>query len=400
MALTGVAACGTAENLSAAQKIRKAADRLGEQHALSVEFGLDAAPRLFADEVPDADSLTPAAAKLLSRLRVSVSVRASKPLADAGDKDIEAMALRLAADKGPALAEVRVIDKTVYLRADTDRLTRTFGGGSVPGPGEIPEGMDSLKALFSGDWVKTGTEAIGAAAGTGAPAGNQKLDDGTRRRLGTGLEEVVTRRVTFTGKGTKDGVEHIRAQAPARAFLTDVVGVLDKVSGKLPPRLRGALPTAESLKDAPKRAVGVDFALDKGTLAGISFDATQLATAADGLKKGDKAAVSLRFGTPGKITAPAGAKELPKGKNGAPLGLDPADLADGPAGAAGDEPFDADEFADDPVFRAEFEKALRAEMAKEFGADWKNGPLADEIERQIQKQLTQEFGDTPASGKS
>lgn len=76
--LAGTVACGTAENLTAAQKLDKAVDKLGQQTSLSFELGLDsdaatlkaldsgAAP---GEEMPDQ------VAELLAGARVSVSVQ-------------------------------------------------------------------------------------------------------------------------------------------------------------------------------------------------------------------------------------------------------------------------------------------------------------------------------------
>ncbi len=408
LALTGLAACGTVENLSAAQKIRKATDKLGEQRSLSVEFGLDADPGVLrrASESDDPEgALSPTAAKAVGKLRVSFSVEASKPLAEAGEKDIEAVAFSVGSGKGSELLDVRMVDKTLYLRADLDTFGKTFDT-PIPGADELPPGMGGLKDLFAGEWVKTDTatlEELGAGKdASGKNSGADTLDSETQRKLRTDLKSILARRVTFTDKGEKDGTDHILAEAPARALLTDVFGAIKGLSDKIP--AWRAMPTEKDLKDVPNSKLGVDFALKDGTLSGITFDATQLAEPGDPVKKGDKFDVVLRFDQPGRITAPAGAKELPKGTADAPFGIDPEALLGGAAGGSpsqadlgADGPLDEDGLRNDPVFREEFEKQLRKEMDKQFGADWENGPMGDEIEKQIQEQLKLQSGDEPAA---
>nr|WP_203606869.1 hypothetical protein [Streptomyces sp. SID11385] len=406
LALTGIAACGTVENLSAAQKIQKAADKLGEQRALTVEFGFDADPEVLQrtdkSEDPE-DALSPKAAKAVAKMRVSLSVQASKPLSEAGEKDMKAVALSLGSGKGEELLDIRMIDKSFYLRADLPKLGDTFDE-PMPGADELPEGMGPLKDLFEGKWVKTDTDALKSLASDDGKS-DEQVSPKTERKLKTDLKSILARRVTFDDQGKKDGTEHIRAEAPARALLTDVVGALRGVADDLPAGKLPGLPTEKDLKDIPHRKAGVDFALKDGALSGITLDVTQFAEPGDGIKKGDKVDLVLRFADPGKIAAPAGAKELPQGKKGTVFGMDPGLLLGGdPAdvdelskdGTDAASPLDEDEFKNDPLFRKEFEKQLRKEMDKQFGADWENGPMGDEIEKQIQAQMKLQFGDTAA----
>ncbi|MEV0847742.1 hypothetical protein AB0J21_18040 [Streptomyces sp. NPDC049954] len=415
LALTGLAACGTVKSLSAAQKIQNASEKLGEQRSLKVELGLDADPKVLeaaaASDSPE-DAMPPQAAKTLAHLRVSLSVEASKPLAKAEEKDFKAMAMTVGSGKGADLVEVRMIDKTVYLKADVDALGKALGTpipGAGAGAGELPPELGSLKDLFAGRWVRTDVDSAEAAAGGKGKGGKdgenaEKLDSRTQRKLQTDLKAIVARRVTFTDQGEKDGAEHILAKASARDLLSDVFGALRNVSDELPPQLSKGLPTEKDLKDAPKRKIGVDFALKDGALSGITFDATQLAEPGDPVKKGDKFDIVLGFGKAGKITAPAGATELPKGDDGSFM-VKPDSLFGGP-GTAEDasadlSPLDGpddDALSDDPTYRKAFEQELRKEMKKEFGADYDKGPLGDEIEKQIQEQLKEEFGDG-ATGK-
>jgi hypothetical protein len=408
LALTGIAACGTVENLSAAQKIRKAADKLGERTSLTVDFGLDVDPavleRTSGSEDPE-DKLSPTAAKAVSTLRVSFSLEASKPLAEADDKDIKSFAFSVGSGKDAEMLDVRMIDRTLYLRADIDAFGKTFDT-PVPGMGELAPGMGGLKDLVAGKWVKTDTDTLKelGKGSSGKEKEDEKLDSKTERKLKADLKSILERRVSFTDEGKKDGSEHIVAKAPARALLTDVFEALKGVSDTFPEWRTRTMPSEKDLKEIPNKKVGLDFALRDGALSQITFDATQLAEPGDPVKKGDKFDVVLRFAEPGKIEAPSGAKELPEGSPGKPFGIDLGALLGGAGvgGASLDDASDEDGsfeagLADDPAFRKEFEKQLRKEMDKQFGADWENGPMGDEIEKQIQKQLELQFGETSAA---
>jgi len=92
--LTGVAACGTVENLTAGQKADQAvAGRagLGEMKSLSFELGLDAKPSALvklAGGAEPSDELPTELAELFTDVRVKVSVEPRKPPADSGEKDL------------------------------------------------------------------------------------------------------------------------------------------------------------------------------------------------------------------------------------------------------------------------------------------------------------------------
>lgn len=412
LALTGLAACGTVKNLSAAQKIQHAAEKLGEQRSLKFELGLDADPKVLEATDSDApeDAIPPQAAKVLAHLRVSVSVEASKPLAEAEAKDVKGTEITVGSGKGADLAALRMVDDTLYLKADVDALGKLFDT-PVPSAGELPPELAGFKDLLAGRWVKTDVDSAEAAAGGKGKSGDDTLDSKTQRRLQTDLKEIIARRVTFSDQGEKNGAEHILAKAPAHDLLGDVLGALKDVSGQLPPQLSKGLPTEKDLKGMPNRKVGVDFALKDGALSGITFDVTQLAVAGDPVKKGDKLDITMGFGEPGKISAPAGATELPKSSKGSPFGVDPDALFGGRTAedssadsASGDldalDGKDGDALKQDPAFRKAFEQELRKEMKKQFGDDYDKGPLADEIEQQIQAALKQEFGEAGADANA
>ncbi|KAK1180038.1 hypothetical protein B7755_018930 [Streptomyces sp. NBS 14/10] len=314
--VTGVAACGTIENVSAGKKLENAADKLGERRSLSMELDLDATPeQLIALSKSDsaAEPMTREEAEALAGMRVSVSMQAKKPLAEAKDKDLVGTRVKLSGPDGD-LVEYRIMGETAYIRLDM----RAFGklsGEPVPPVDELPEDMPGgkvLRKLFDGGWIKVDTaEMEKARDGFGAKDGGKKGDGAsevspeTSRKITKSLKKLFAREVTLKDKGRRDGADHVVATGPVRTLLTGVFNELRPFTDEIP----GGedLPTAKDFKDVPNKKIAVDFAIKNGALAEASAD---LAPFAEGLKKGDKLPLKLTFGEGGKITAPSGATEL------------------------------------------------------------------------------------------
>ncbi|MFI2645576.1 hypothetical protein [Streptomyces sp. NPDC018610] len=314
MVLAGTAACGTVENLTAGQKLDRAFDELGERHSLTLELGLDTDPAtleaLDAEAKPE-DRMPDEAAELLSGARISVSVESKKPLQDSGDKDLSGMALKFSGPKGD-LFEYRLIGKTAYVRADVAAFTK-MSGVPVPGADEVPAGAGAFKKVLAGEWIKisaedlrkTGEEmAQGEAAGDGKPTASPTLDARTQKKLMDDLRRVVLKEVEFKTAGGTDGTEHVKATAPFRTLLAELLDEIRPLARQLPSG--GGLPTDDDLKDAPNKKVTADFTLKNGALSGVSVDLAPLTEKA----KGKKLALVLRTVKGARPTAPAGATEV------------------------------------------------------------------------------------------
>ncbi|MDX2913434.1 hypothetical protein [Streptomyces griseiscabiei] len=318
--LVTVAACGTVQNLTAGQKIDGAVERLGEQKSLAFGIRLDADPDdLVALMGEDGEEAPPEMAEFFTDLRVDVSVKSKKPLAESGEKDITGMGMKVSGDKG-VLAEYRVVGDYTYYRADMQAMGDAMG---MPFPtadelDELPESEQHLRPVLEGDWVKVNTadlreaaEDAGAGSGSG---GSDDIDAKTQKKILDAVRGVVAREVDFKTKDGKDGAEVISAKANFRDLLTGIVGKLRPIEGELPPGAE--LPTAKDMKDAPDKNVAVDFTLQDGDLTRIETD---LAVLADD-PKGAEAPLVLTFGKAGDISAPKGASEIPVDEFGGPFG--------------------------------------------------------------------------------
>ncbi|WP_327343990.1 hypothetical protein [Streptomyces europaeiscabiei] len=315
--LVTVAACGTVENLTAGQKVDSAVERLGEQKSLAFGMRLDADPDdLLALMGEDSEEMPPEMTEFLTGLRLDVSVKSKKPLAESGEKDIAGMGMKISGDEG-VLVEYRVVGDYTYYRADMEAVGDAMGM-PFPTADELPESEQHLRPVLEGDWVKVNTGDLKEAAGeAGAGAGSgdsDEIDAKTQKKILDALRGVVAREVGFKTRDGKDGTEVITAKANFRDLLTGLVDKLQPLKGDLPPGAE--LPTAKDMKDAPNKNVAVDFTLKNGDLTRIETD---LAVLADD-PKGAKAPLVLTFGKAGDVSAPKGATELPDDEFGGPLG--------------------------------------------------------------------------------
>jgi hypothetical protein len=318
--LTAAAACGTVQNLTAGQKVDHAVDRLGEQKSLAFQLDLDADAgainTLVGEDVSD-EPLPPEFAKFVSALRVDISVKSRKKLADSGEKDLIGTSMKVTGTGG-VLVEYRVVGDFTYYRTDMKALGEAMGF-PLPSADDLPPGQEEFKKVLEGDWVKIDTKELERKSAGGASkgaAGSGDVDAKTQKKALDAVRAVIGREVKFRTKGGADGTEHVIATGNLRDLLTGVFDKLRPLQDDLP---AGAeLPTAKDLKDAPDKKVAVDFTLKNGDLRQIRTD---LAVLSDSPEKA-KLPLVLKFSEAGDVSAPSGATEIPVDKvpGGSPLG--------------------------------------------------------------------------------
>jgi hypothetical protein len=296
-----------------------AVDRLGEQKSLAFQLDLDADAATIgalAGGAGSDESLPPEFAKVVSGLRVDVSVKSRKPLADSGQKDLVGTSMKITGTGG-VLAEYRIIGDFTYYRADMKAFGEAMGV-PMPSADELPPSAKEMKKVLEGDWVKIDTKELEGSrkAVGGASKGAGDLDAKTQKKVLDAVRDVVGREVTFRTRDGAGGAEHVVATGNVRRLLTGVFDKLRPLRGDLP---AGAdFPSAKELKDAPNKKIAVDFTLKNGDLRQIRVD---LAVLADNPKKA-KLPLVLKFSKAGDVSAPSGATEIPAGKvpGGSPLG--------------------------------------------------------------------------------
>ncbi|MDI3385797.1 hypothetical protein QIS99_06135 [Streptomyces sp. B-S-A8] len=305
--LAGATACDPIESVSAAHQVDDAVEQLGEQRSLTVEFGLDAdaatLDRLIreSDEAQRGDGPPPGFGAFLGNARVQLSLQAEKPLADAEEKDFSGTSMKITGADG-TLVEYRALGEDTYYRADLAAFGK-LADTPMPTAADLPEEAGALRSALQGKWVEVDPRML-----PGAARDEPALDDKAQAELLKGIRKVLAREVTFKDDGGSGGTSRISARANARSLLTGLAEELEPIAGDLPPG--SDLPTAEDFRTVPEKKVKVDFLLKDGKLRQITFDLAQLADRSDGLKKGTKLPLTVKFGKAPKIERPADATEL------------------------------------------------------------------------------------------
>ncbi len=326
----GVTACSAAKQISAAEKVNTAFDKLGETKSLTVKFSLDATPAqlLAMDKLEPSDTpLTSAESKQISGLGASLTFSADKPLKDAFGKtktvdgqldaavDID---LEVHAGDGKPLAELRSIGGTEYVRVDVDAIVK-LGGDSATADeingmekefDQLPPSFAALKSLLKGKWVSIDskklegvTKGLGDTAGT--PSAAPTLDPSTQNKLVSALTGVFSRDVTLTDKGTVNGRDRIVVEAPAQKLVADVQKAVAPIAKGIP-AIGGNFPTAAPTGVATGKASADILIAKDGSLSELSMDLGQLDPKAAAAKA--QVPVSVSFDAKAApTTAPAGA---------------------------------------------------------------------------------------------
>lgn len=297
--VAGLTACGTAKELSAAQKASGAFDRIAEAKSLGVTFSVEATPEQIVAYGRATDApVEPEAAQQVSGLKVSVAVSADKPLKDvdafrkAGGKGKDVtldkslrVSYALADRTGTRLLEYRQVDAKAYLHVDAKGLVKLIGGDQST-VDELSRNLNTdLKAardVLAGRWVSFDLQefadeagksdaAKGAAGGAGeaSTAGPE-----ASKELFNTLKDVFQRTVTVEDKGRKDGKDHLWVSAPGRQVVDELFKAVKPLTTKFPGQF-GKFP-ATAPTGVPEGKVGVDLFLKDGALSSVDFDAAQL----------------------------------------------------------------------------------------------------------------------------
>ncbi|WP_316528668.1 hypothetical protein [Kitasatospora brasiliensis] len=361
---TGLAACGTVEQLSAAQKVSKAFDKVGDGKSAGFTFSIAATPEqivsfanaggaksgrgLVGGARHGGGEMDEQTAKSLSGLSFSVAVSADKPLkeveafkkAGAGDKNTDVtldkslrLSCVLADHKGTTLMEYRQVEAQGYLHVDAKGLLKLVGEdpSTVDDMREgLTEDMKPVGDVLAGKWVAFDLQALADKAKEsdgkkGAPSAPPTVDPEFGGQLLNSVKDVLGRTVTYEDKGKKDGAEHLWVSAPARQLVDEMYKAVKPLAAKFPKQL-GTFPD-EAPSDVPDRKIGLDLYLKNGTFSSATFDLAQLA---DKVEPGVEFPVKFAFNQAApNVQAPADAVKLTEDQlMGAVLGLAGAGAGD------------------------------------------------------------------------
>ncbi|MFF7453078.1 hypothetical protein [Kitasatospora sp. NPDC008115] len=287
---TGLAACGTVQQLSAADKVSTAFEKLGQGKSFSAKLSVDAtAEQIEAFGTATGEKIEKDDAAALASLSLSVAVSADKPLKDvqpskgadgAAPKTDPSLSssFALTGKGGASLFELRQVGDRAFAKADL--------AGFVSLTGEDASEVDQLTAslpaaiqgALTGKWVAFdakelqaagGADGTGAAGASPAPSLDPKLTDG----LASSLKDILNNDLSFEDKGKKDGKERITVTAPARKLADDLLKAFQPLTKDLPDL--DALPKTAPT-EIPDRNLSLDVLLDGGALSAVTFDLAQL----------------------------------------------------------------------------------------------------------------------------
>ncbi|MFE6872127.1 hypothetical protein ACFVFS_36995 [Kitasatospora sp. NPDC057692] len=351
---TGLAACGTVQQLSAADKVSTAFDKLGRSKSFSAKLSVDAtADQIEAFGTATGEKIDKETAAALSTVSLSIAVSADKPLKDvkpskgtdgttAADASLST-SIALTGKGDAALFELRQIGDRAYARADLPSFARLVGED----PSSVKELTKDLPATLQGalegTWVsfdaKDFKETAGAGGtGAGGASPTPSLDPKLSEGLVASLKDILGRDLSFEDKGKQNGKERITVTAPARKLADDLLKAFEPLTQEIPNL--GKLPKTAP-KDVPDRNLAVDLLLDGGALSAVTFDLAQLDEKAG---PGTPLPLRIAFGKDAPaVQAPAGAGTVTSEDlggllgaflgGGGPLGSD-GPGADGPDAAA------------------------------------------------------------------
>ena len=172
--------------------------------------------------------------------------------------------------------ELRVVDNSLYLRADVKHLLETFGqdpaqADAFAAQAQGQPGFEWVQAAVNGDWLVVKnlqqlTQQMGAN-----PAPDQK-------KLIQGLLDVIQENATVTSEGDEDPGTHLVATMPLRQTAQDLMGVLQSAGTQMPP----GTDMSQSLQDIPEGDFAVDFWVQDGALTQMHVDFLQFAKFEEG----------------------------------------------------------------------------------------------------------------------
>ncbi|MFC5661473.1 hypothetical protein ACFP3U_00600 [Kitasatospora misakiensis] len=321
---TGLAACGTVQQLSAAEKVSKAFDAFGRSKSFSAKLSVDATPaQIEAFGAATGEEIDKEGAAALSAVSLSIAFSADKPLKDiqpskgAGsgaaqpaDPSVSA-SYTLTGKGGAPLVELRQVGGKAYARADLAGFAHLVGEDAAEVEG-LAEGLPgALQNALKGQWVAfdpkviEGADRPGRSTSGGAATPAPTLDPKVSENLTASLKDILAHDLSFEDKGKQDGKDRIIVTAPARKLTDDLLKAVEPLAKDIPNL--GKLPKTAPTK-VPDRPLALDVLLDGGTLSAVSFDLAQLEEKA---APGTPLPLRIAFGkdTPA-VQAPTGATEI------------------------------------------------------------------------------------------
>ncbi len=267
-----MAACGssTSDDASPTEVLNGALDDLETAESLTTTFSLISTPEsLQAAASEDGSELSAEdAAKILDS-----SLTVSGETSGASDAPAEVI-LNIG---GANVIEVRVVDATLYARADVNALAETFGGD----PAEIDAvadqlaagGMNYVKPAVDGEWLALQGFKQFVEGYAGQPTEPEASDED--KQLVEQFTASIKDNASVTEAGSDDAGRHLVASVPLRETYEDYANLAANLSEDV----GGAGMPAGELPDAgeiPDEDAELDVWVRDGQVTQIEFDFLQV----------------------------------------------------------------------------------------------------------------------------
>lgn len=243
--------------------LQSAIEALGDYEGMTVVASLntDAASLVASSE----GSLTADQAQTIVDSSLSFTAREGDTPEDA---QVEIVA-DIAGDK----AELRVVEGTVYVRADVRDLVARFGGD----PDDLDQGLQGappqfnfLQAGLEGEWIGIeGAQEFAEQFGGTTPS-DEDLE--LARELANKLVQAIDENSTVTSAGSDNIGDHLEVSLAIRPLAEAFIDVARSVPGG------AALPAeAFDLSEIPDKQVPLDIWLADGRISQIEMDLIEMA---------------------------------------------------------------------------------------------------------------------------
>ncbi|MDQ3982198.1 MAG: hypothetical protein M3271_05900 [Actinomycetota bacterium] len=243
------------------QAFADALDALAEYEGVTAVVTIEGDP----DDLAVADTPPEVAEKVLNS-SLTISSRGSTP------EDAQAEIV-VNVDGNEDAVELRMVEQSLYTRADVRELVDDFGGDSaeIEAAAEqfSAQGFGWAQALVDGEWI--GIEGLDRAVEqiTGQ---QQPADQEEAAAVLDQVTLILEQNASVASEGTDDVGAHLVVSVPVRETVQDLVGALQGIGG-LP---TGALPT-EGLQDVPEGDIPIDVWIDDGRLVQLELDFVAIA---------------------------------------------------------------------------------------------------------------------------
>ena len=268
--LAGCASSGSDE-ASPTEALNGALENLETTESLTTTFSLISTPEsLQAAAAEDGDELSEEDAAKILDSSLTVSGETTGAASDAPAEII----LNVAGDD---VIEVRVVDETLYARADVNALAETFGGD----PAEIAAvadqlaagGMTYVKPAVDGEWLALQGFKQFVESYAGQPAEPEASEED--KQLVEQFTASIKDNASVTEAGSDDAGRHLVASVPLREAYEDFAVLAENLSEGV----GGAGMPAGELPDAgeiPDEDAKLDVWVRDGQVTQIEFDFLQV----------------------------------------------------------------------------------------------------------------------------